>query len=124
MFGRLRPPQDALLVLLLNQVDPALLSEFTYGGRPTGVAPIHMICSGRDHEEERCMILREMIRLAASPSIKERTKGASPLHRAAGSGAVETVRTLIELRAHINQPNDQGATPLDAAKKSSWEANG
>ena len=111
-------------MLLLRQVNPLMLDEYTRGGRPTGVTPLHMLCSGRDHEQERQMILREMIRLAASPSIRERTKGASPLHRAAGSGAVETVRTLIELRAHINQPNDQGATPLDAARRSSWEANG
>ena len=86
------------------------------------MAPIHMLCSGKDHEQERCSLLREMIRLSASPSLKERTKGASPLHRAAGTGAVEIVRTLIELRAHINQPNDAGATPLDAAKRSNTEA--
>ena len=121
---RLGAVSPNLIMLLLHKVNPVMLDEYTRGGRPTGVAPIHMLCSGRDHEQERQMILREMIRLSASPSLKEMTKGASPLHRAAGSGAVETVRTLIELRGHINQPNDAGATPLDAAKKSSTEANG
>ena len=110
------------VVLLLNQVDPALLSEFTSGGRPTGAAPIHMVCSGRDHEEERCMILREMIRLAASPSIKVKESGATALHRAAGTGASKMLQILLEAGAHVNVQNAKGATPLDAATGSSGAA--
>ena len=121
---RLGAVSPNLIMLLLHQVNPLMLEEYTRGGRPTGVAPIHMLCSGRDHEQERCMLLREMIRLSASPSLKERTKGASPLRRAAGTGAVEIVKTLIELRAHLNLPNDAGATPVDAARRSNTEANG
>ena len=108
----------------MRSVDPLVLEEHTVGGRPTGVAPIHMLCSGRDHEQERCDLLRELVRLSASPSLKEKTKGASPLHRAAGTGAVEIVKTLIELRGHLNQRNDAGATPLDAASRSNAEASG
>ena len=112
------------VVLLLNQVDPALLSEFTYGGRPTGVAPIHMVCSGRDHEEERCMILRELIRLAASPSIKVKESGATALHRAAGTGASKILQILIEAGAHVNVQNAKWAPhlwmqPVEAADRHS-----
>ena len=106
----------------MNQVDPALLSEFTRGGQPTGVAPIHLVCSGRDHEEERCMILREMLRLAASPSIKVKDSGATALHRAAGTGAAKILETLLQSKAHVNVQNAGGATPLDAATGSSKEA--
>ena len=108
----------------MRSVDPLVLEEHTVWGRPTGVAPIHMLCSGRDHEQERCDLLRELVRLSASPSLKEKTKGASPLHRAAGTGAVEIVKTLIELRGHLNQRNNAGATPLDAARGSNAEASG
>ena len=69
-------------------------------------------------------MLREIVRLSASPSLKEKTKGASPLHRAAGTGACMLVQTLIELGAFVNQPNDAGATPWDAAHGSSEKANG
>ena len=109
-------------MLLMRSVNPLLLEEFTRGGRPAGVAPIHLVCSGKDHEAERCAILREMVRLSASPSLKEKTKGASPLHRAAGTGACELVRILLELGAHVNAVNDAGATPVDSASNSNAQA--
>ena len=109
-------------MLLMRSVNPLLLEEFTRGGRPAGVAPIHLVCSGKDHELERCAILREMVRLSASPSLKEKTKGASPLHRAAGTGACELVKALIDVGAHVNALNDAGATPVDAASHSNAQA--
>ena len=81
-----------------------------------------MVCNGADKAAERCESLREMVRLSASPSLKMKSNGASPLHRAAGTGAIEITKLLIELGAHVNAKNDAGATPLDAATKSSAKA--
>ena len=110
------------LIALMKVADPRLLSEFTTGGRPAGATPLHMICSGVDNQVERVMILKEMIRLSASPSLKMRSNGATPLHRAAGTGATLVVQELLAARAHVNAQNDAGATPLDACYKSSGEA--
>ena len=100
---------------ILRSCGPALLHEFTTGGRPAGVAPIHMLCSGRDHESERVDILREMLRLSASPSIKNKSNGATPLHRAAGTGSIALVEALLQVGAHVNATNNALATPFDAA---------
>ena len=43
--------------------------------------------------------------------------GASPLYRAAGSGPVDLCECLLNARAHVNLPNDEGATPMDAARR-------
>ena len=107
------------LMVLMKILDPLMLSEFTTAGRPTGVAPIHLICGGADKEAERCTILLEMLRLSASPSLKIKGTGATPLHRAAGSGATEIVKVLIGVRAHVNATNDIGNTPLDVAVRCS-----
>ena len=88
-------PNDC--IALLCAVDLACLDEFTMGGQPAGVAPIHMLCSGRGHELERVQVLHQMIRLAASPSIKTKTNGATPLHRAAGSGSEALTFALLSV---------------------------
>ena len=44
------------------------------------------------------------------------------LHRAAGTGADQLVSLLIELGAHVNARNKEGATPLDAAHGSNGKA--
>ena len=110
------------LIALLRVVDPALLSEFTTGGRPPGATPFHMVCSGQDKQAERVEIIKEMLRLSASPSLKMRSNGATPLHRAAGSGARDVVEELLRSRAHVNLQNEAGATPLDACYRSSGKA--
>ena len=104
-------------MLLMRNVPPSMINEFTSGGRPTGVAPIHLACNGKDHQPERCTIIHEMVRLSASPSLKVKGSGASPLHRAAGTGACDIVKVLIELGAHVSQTNEAGATPVDATSK-------
>ena len=109
-------------VALLQVVDPGLLGEFTTGGRPTGATPLHLLVSGKDKELERVEIIKEMLRLSASPSLKMRSNGASPLHRAAGTGAKHIVQELLSARAHVNAVNNAGATPLDACYRSSGEA--
>ena len=101
------------LMALLQVVDPGLLDECTLSGRPTGASPLHLLVAGKDHELERVEILQEMIRLTASPSMGMRSNGASPLHRAAGTGAKWIVKGLLTARAHVNALNDNGATPLD-----------
>ena len=110
-------------MLLMRNVPPSMINEFTSGGRPTGVAPIHLACNGKDHQPERCTIIHEMVRLSASPSLKVKGSGASPLHRAAGTGACDIVKVLLELGAFVNQTNGAGATPVDAARGSNTEAN-
>ena len=107
-----------MLISLLQVVDPALLSEFTTNGRPAGATPFHLICNASDKELERVEVMREMIRLSASPSLKMRTNGATPLHRAAGSGARHIVEELLAVRAQVNLANNAGATPLDACSGS------
>ena len=100
------------------QHEPSMVNEFTSGGRPSGVAPIHLACNGKDHQPERCTIIHEMVRLSASPSLKVKGSGASPLHRAAGTGACDIVKVLLELGAHVDQTNEAGATPVRATSKS------
>ena len=118
---RLGTADGPTVISILRACDVHCLSEFTTGGRPVGVAPIHMLCSGRDHEQERVDILREMIRLSASPSLKNKSNGATPLHRAAGSGSKALVQALLDAGAHVNSLNNVGASPYDAAEKSSGE---
>ena len=114
---------DAIrFIALLQVVDNGALSEFTTGGRPSGVAPIHMICSGKDKQPERVDIIREVVRLSASPSLKVKGNESSPLHRAAGTGADKIVEELLRAGAHVNAVNDAGATPYDAALSCSEQA--
>ena len=110
------------VLLLLKHVDDMALQEFTSGGQPAVVNPVHMVCSGRDKEDERCEFLREMLRLSASANVKSQRTGCSPLHRAAGTGALMLVQTLLDMKAHVNAVNNSGATPMDTASNSSTEA--
>ena len=84
---------------------------------------MHMIVGGADRHAERSMIVRELLRLTASVNMRHRTTGATPLLRAAGSGAPELVSLLLELRADPNVPNNDGLTPLDAAARSNSQAS-
>ena len=108
------------VILLLRSLDPLALTERTGGGQPTGQAPIHLITSGADQMPERMEICRELLRLSASINARN-IQGATPLHRAAGTGAVEMVRMLLELRANHSIENERGATPLDGCLRSNWE---
>ena len=108
------------MILLLRSLDPLALTERTGGGQPTGQAPIHLITSSADQMPERMEICRELLRLSASINARN-IQGATPLHRAAGTGALEIVRMLLELRANHSIENERGATPLDGCLRSNWD---
>ena len=64
------------VVSILRQLPTGLLSEFTAGGQPKGVTPLHMMCGGGDRIGERQDICSALIRLSASVNIKHRDTGA------------------------------------------------
>ena len=104
------------VIAILDAVHPNSLDEQTRGGQPAGWGAMHLLCQAGDHPDERVQLVKHMLELRASPSLKAHSNGATPLHRAAGGGAAkDLVEVLLEARAHVNAKNNNGSTPLDAA---------
>ena len=105
------------VLLIIQSVEPLALLEPTTGGQPVGQQPIHLITNGADQVDDRITITKELLRLSASINAVNNV-GATPLHRAAGTGALPLVKALLEWRARPSVENDRGATPLDVCVRS------
>lgn len=118
---------DACELLLKQGVDPNAFSEFS---APTQETVLHQVITKTSKGAERTRIVKLLIAHGAEvncrtlPNIPTlcfmrdiRTRGESPLHRAAAYGDVEMIAALIEAGADKSVRDSQGESPLTWA---SW----
>ena len=62
-------------------------------------------------------VVRVLLEHGADPNVAERSTGATPLHDAARTGFLETVRLLVEARADPQARDSAGCLPVDLARQ-------
>ena len=78
-----------------------------------GWAPLHILAQNRSNEEEKTNMIAALLDSGADVNLKG-NRGATPLFKAASTAAISQARELLAWGADPNEPNDDGATPLDA----------
>ncbi|KFO28756.1 cyclin-dependent kinase 4 inhibitor D [Fukomys damarensis] len=59
-------------------------------------------------------IAQELLKQGASPNIQD-ASGTSPVHDAARTGFLDTLKVLVEYGADVNAPDGSGALPIHLA---------
>lgn len=59
-------------------------------------------------------VAQELLKQGASPNVQD-ASGTSPLHDAARTGFLDTVKILVEHSADVNAPDGTGALPIHLA---------
>jgi len=82
-----------------------------YGADPNvqdarGASPLHR-AAGRGDEST----VRLLLQLGGDPTLKDQ-EGASVLHRSVARGATEVTKLLLLYGVAVNEPNEEGLTPL------------
>jgi uncharacterized protein len=98
-------------------------------GTETGETPLHAAIATSDRERHDAVV-QELLAIGADPNCKTkpsvatdhfmrdcRTKGETPLHRAAAFGTEATIRMLLDAGAQIDAKDMNGDSPLSWA---SW----
>lgn len=59
-----------------------------------------------------------LLKSGADPNVRDRTTGATPLHDAARTGFLDTVRLLVHFQADPNAKDNNNCRPIDIAIQS------
>lgn len=59
-----------------------------------------------------------LLKSGADPNVRDCSTGATPLHDAARTGFLDTVRLLVQFQADPNAKDNKNCRPIDIAKQS------
>ncbi|KAL0612573.1 Cyclin-dependent kinase 4 inhibitor D [Plecturocebus cupreus] len=107
---------QAHLELLTSANPPASASQ---SARITGVSPALVRILFFERSSQVMMfgsatIALELLKQGASPNVQD-TSGTSPVHDAARTGFLDTLKVLVEHGADVNAPDGTGALPIHLA---------
>ena len=108
IFLRLNAPE---LLRQLLQVNP---NPGVNVADKFGWSPLHILAQNRTGQANKCEMIDVLLQRRADVNVRGR-RGATPLLKAAGSGAVDQVRLLLSRGADPNLALEEGTTPYDAA---------
>ena len=78
-----------------------------------GWAPLHMLANNASSGEVKTQMIQQLVRAAADVDVLG-NRGATPLHKAAGSAAISQVLMLLQLGADLDAQAAGGRAPRDA----------
>ena len=95
-------------LLQVNQ-QPGLKVKDRYGW-----APLHILAQNKKNAQEKCDMITMLLEARAEVDVRG-NRGATPLFKAAGTGASAQAALLLQAGADVNLTNDEGTTAYDAS---------
>ena len=111
---------EAIVRQLIPMMTLERLQAKTTGGRPKGYTALHMAANGSDKLMVRAQLCQLLLdrRVHVDP---EDDQGRTPLHLAAGTGVLDTVKVLVAAGANVHHLDAVGKNCLDKCSGSSGQ---